>query len=162
MSTVKKVRKRRKPMTAEQRKAAAERLAKARKKKKPAELKSIHENVRNLDEEDFLCYENVKRWIDTQTKIQSMLKKKVRDGERHANSKLNTCNTYLVQLKSYLRDGIWTSLFVGEYMDILIREPQTNQHDYEEYRYLHRNRYRIGYRLIEEPNSICFEGRENG
>tara|TARA_E500000318_G_scaffold110618_1_gene126603 strand:- start:7898 stop:8398 length:501 start_codon:yes stop_codon:yes gene_type:complete len=161
MDTVKKVRKRRKSMTPEQRKEASERLKVARAKKKPTELKSIAKSVLNLDEDDELSYQSVKRYIDTQTKINTYLKKQVRENVRHANSKLNTNNTYLSQLKSYLRDGIWTSLFVGEYMDILLKQPQHwDEEEYEEVRIFMGGRWSHGYRLIKEPNSICFYGRD--
>ena len=162
MSTVKKVRKRRKPMTDDQRKAAAERLAKARAKKKPTELKSIAKSVLELDEDDVLSYQSVKRCIDTQTKINAYLKKQVRENVRHANSKLNTNNTYLSQCKTYLRDGVWLSLFIGEYMDILLRKPhESSIKDYEEVRILLGGRYMTGYRLVDEPNSISFLGRDD-
>lgn len=46
-----KVRKKRKPMTPEQRAAAAERLALARAAKAPAKNVSIHESIRNLEDD---------------------------------------------------------------------------------------------------------------
>ena len=48
-------------MTPEQKAKAAERLKAARAKKKPAENKSIAKNVLELNEEDFLHHENVKK-----------------------------------------------------------------------------------------------------
>ena len=165
MTMEKKTRKRRKPMTPEQREKASERLRVARAKKKPTQLKSIAKSVLELDEDDVLSYQSVKRYIDTQTKINAYLKKQVRENVRHSNSKLNTNNTYLSQCKSYLRDGVWLSLFVGEYMDTLLKHPQHwNEEEYEDMRILIGGRWQYGYRLIKEPNSICFydrDGRED-
>ena len=147
-------------MTPEQKAKAAERLKAARAKKKPAENKSIAKSVVELDEEDFLHHENVKRWIKTQTDLQTYLKKQVRNNVRHANSKLNTSKNYVQQMRQYLREGIWLSLFAGEYMDILLKEPaEWQMEDYEDVRFIIGGRWGTGYRLIEEPNSICFEGR---
>ena len=60
-----KVRKKRKPMTEEQRKAAAERLAVARAKKAPSQNTSIHPSVLALPDDHYLSYKNVKGWIKT-------------------------------------------------------------------------------------------------
>jgi len=161
MNMEKKTRKRRKPMTAEQREKAAEILRVARAKKKPTELKSINKGVLELDEDDMLSYQSVKIYIDTQTKINSYLKKQVKENVRHSNSKLNTNNTYLSQLKSYLRDGVWVSLFIGEYMDTLLKQPQHwDEEEYEEIPIFIGGRWSRGYRLIKQPNSICFYDRD--
>ena len=162
MTDIKKVRKRRKPMTPEQRAEAAARLALAREKKKPAKLVSVAKGILELDDDDLFSYENVKKWIATQTEINKYLKKQVRENIRYANSKLNTNNTYLSQCKSYLRDGVWLSLFIGEYMDTLLRKPhESSIKDYEEVRILLGGRYMTGYRLVDEPNSISFLGRDD-
>ena len=159
MNTKKKVRK---PMTPEERAKASERLKVARAKKKPTELKSIAKGVLELDDDDILSYRSIKNCIATQTRINASLKKQVRDNVRRANSRLNTNNTYLHQCKSYLRDGVWLSLFVGEYMDMLLRKPhESSMKDYEEVKVLLDGRYMTAYRLIDEPNSICFEGRDD-
>ena len=66
---VKKVRKRRKPMTEEQRVAAAERLAIAREerfKKTPPKYKNIHPSVLAKPEDHTFSLKNVRQWIKTQ------------------------------------------------------------------------------------------------
>lgn len=162
MTDIKKVRKRRKPMTPEQRAEAAARLALAREKKKPAKLVSVAKGILELDDDDLFSYENVKKWIVTQTEINKYLKKQVKDNVRYSNSKLLTNNTYLHQCKAYLRSGVWESLFAGEYMDILLKKPhESSMKDYEEIRILIDGLYRYGYRLVDEPNSICFLGRDD-
>ena len=50
--------KKRKPMTEEQRQAAAERLAKAREAKGPAQYKNIHPDVVALPDEHYLSLKN--------------------------------------------------------------------------------------------------------
>ena len=60
-----KPKKKRKPMTEEQRKAAAERLAVARAKKAPSQNTSIHPSVLALPDDHYLSYKNVKGWIKT-------------------------------------------------------------------------------------------------
>ena len=59
----KKVRKKRKPMTPEQRIAAAERLERARAAKAPAKNQTIHQNVISLPDEHYLSAKKVKSWI---------------------------------------------------------------------------------------------------
>ena len=59
----KKVTRKRKPMTEEQKKAAAERLAKARAARGHDGSKSIHHSIRDLPEDDFLHWKKVKEWI---------------------------------------------------------------------------------------------------
>ena len=56
----------RKPMTPEQKAAAAERLVKARAAKAPAKNESIHPSVLSLDDDNTFSVKNVKSWIKTQ------------------------------------------------------------------------------------------------
>ncbi len=55
--------KKRKPMTEEQRKAAAERLAYARSMKKPPQYKNIHPNVLAIPEDNEFSVQSVKMYI---------------------------------------------------------------------------------------------------
>ena len=68
----KKVRKRRKPMSEEQRAAAAERLAIAREKrfkKNPPKYKNVHPSVLAKPDEDTFSLKNVRQWIKTQKEL---------------------------------------------------------------------------------------------
>ena len=67
-----KFKKPRKKMSAEQRAAAAERLAKARAKKAPAKNKSVHPSVLALPDDHYLSYVKVKQWIKTLQVIKEM------------------------------------------------------------------------------------------
>ena len=91
-SKKKKIRKPRKPMTDEQRQAAAERLKKAREaraKKNPNYGKSgLHSSLHNLDEDYALHPDKVKEWIKVQKELVSTEKRNERSNER---SEYNVC-----------------------------------------------------------------------
>ena len=73
-----KPRKRRKPMTPEQKAAAAERLAKARASKGPAKNTSLHHSLVGLPEEHMLHPDKVKKWIKTQKELASIARSDIR------------------------------------------------------------------------------------
>ena len=79
-SQVKKPRKKRKPMTPEQRQAAAERLALAREKKlkdNPPKNLSLHSSIRDLPESDPLHPKKVRQWIKTQKDLRASYRREV-------------------------------------------------------------------------------------
>jgi len=110
---VKKVRKRRKPMTEEQRAAAIERLAKARAAKKPAQNTSIHESIRDLPEDHDLHPDKVKEWIkDWKLRLKGM--------RHYANSKevkevakYYEVDGYIKNMQRYLDSGVWLDFWAG-------------------------------------------------
>jgi hypothetical protein len=109
--------KKKRKLTQEQKAAAAERLAKARANRAPSELKSVHPVVRDLPEDHDLSYKNVKAWIKTtQAKI-ATAKSEVKAGNKEANAKKIKLETYLSNLQSYIRTGVWVDLFWGEHME---------------------------------------------
>ena len=76
--TLPKKRKTRKPMSAEQKKAAGERLAIAREKRareNPPEYKSIHPDVLAKGDEHPWSHINVKKWIKTQKELLTVARK---------------------------------------------------------------------------------------
>ena len=76
-----KIRKKRKPMSEEQRKAAGERLAKARAKRQaanPPQYKYIHESVLALTEDDPFYFRKVQGWIKTQKEELSIARRDLR------------------------------------------------------------------------------------
>lgn len=114
---VKKPRKRRKPMSEEQRLAAAERLAKAREKRmkeNPPEYKSIHPDVVKLPEDHPLHMSKVKEWIKSNRERLSALNKAARANEKGALAKAVSLQGYIHNMERYLRDGIWLDMFYGE------------------------------------------------
>lgn len=109
-----KVRRKRKPMTPEQRAAAAERLAKARAAKAPAQNVSIHESIRDLDDEHPLSPKKVKDWIKA-------CREELKANRHHKTSKdakekaaWHSLESYIRNMQNYLSSGIWNDLYYGE------------------------------------------------
>lgn len=114
MNTVAKTRKKRKPMTAEQKAAAVERLAKARAAKAPAKQISVHESIRDLDADDALSPARVKSWIKS---CREELKatnyhKTSKDGKQKAA--WYSLEAYIRNMQTYLSSGVWLDFFYGE------------------------------------------------
>jgi len=105
---LKKVRKKRKPMTEEQKAAAVARLAKARAARGPAKNISIDESIRNLDAEHPLNPNKVKEWIKEQKELLQGLGKEAKDGKDPNLRKMYwDTETYIFNLQRYLNDGIY-------------------------------------------------------
>lgn len=120
-SKKKKIRKPRKPMTDEQRQAAAERLKKAREaraKKNPNYGKSgLHPSLHDMDEEHCLHPDKVKQWIKTQKDLLRTEKQGVRQKVKGAIARAANHESYIRACQRYLRDGDWTDNFYGEYQE---------------------------------------------
>ena len=117
----KKIRKRRKPMTEEQKQAAAARLEKAREAraaKNPDYGQSgIHVSLRDLPEDHPAHPNKVKKWIKTQKELAASERKSVKQGMKGAYSRQCTHEGYVRNLVKYLRDGDYVDDFYGEYME---------------------------------------------
>ena len=117
----KKVRKRRKPMTEEQRRAASERLEKARAaraaKNPDYGQSSIHASLRDLPDDHPAHPKKVKLWIKTQKELAASERKSVKQGVKGAYSKQCIHEAYVRNLVKYLRDGDYVDMFYGEYME---------------------------------------------
>ena len=117
----KKVRKPRKPMTEEQKQAAAARLEKAREAraaKNPDYGQSgIHVSLRDLPEDHPAHPNKVKKWIKTQKELAASERKSVKQGVKGAYSRQCTHEAYVRNLVKYLRDGDYVDMFYGEYME---------------------------------------------
>tara|TARA_Y100001970_G_C13833092_1_gene650713 strand:- start:47 stop:484 length:438 start_codon:yes stop_codon:yes gene_type:complete len=115
-----KVRKRRKPMTEEQRIAAAKRLAIAREKrfkKNPPKYKNIHPSVLAKPDDDTFSLINVRQWIKTQKGLLSKHRSDARMKVKGAIAKAASTEGYIRHCESYLRDGCWIDNFYGEYQE---------------------------------------------
>ena len=114
----KKRRKPRKPMSEEQRVAAAARLEKAREKRKAKNpdygMSGIHESLRNLPDEHPLHPKKVKQWIKSQKDFASSVRADVRRKVKGATAQLGIHEGYVRNMQRYLRDGDWTDMFYGE------------------------------------------------
>ena len=117
----KKIRKRRKPMTEEQKQAAAARLEKAREAraaKNPDYGQSgIHASLRDLPDDHPAHPKKVKRWIKTQKELAASERRAVKQGVKGAYSRQCTHEGYVRNLVKYLRDGDYVDMFYGEYME---------------------------------------------
>ena len=117
----KKLRKRRKPMTEEQKQAAAARLEKAREAraaKNPDYGQSgIHESLRDLPDDHPAHPKKVKLWIKTQKELAASERRAVKQGVKGAYSRQCTHEAYVRNLVKYLRDGDYVDMFYGEYME---------------------------------------------
>jgi hypothetical protein len=123
--TAPKKRKPRKPMTKEQKAAAAKRLEKAREAraaKNPDYGKSsIHESLRNLPDEHSLSPTKVKKWIKTQKDYVKSERQSVRQKVKGAEAKLRLHEGYIKNMQTYLRTGDWIDMFYGEHQEHKIR-----------------------------------------
>ena len=121
----KKIRKRRKPMTEEQRQAAAARLEKAREAraaKNPNYGQSgIHASLRDLPDDHPAHPKKVKQWIKTQKELAASERRAVKQGVKGAYSKQCNHEAYVRNLVKYLRDGDYVDMFYGEYMENRIK-----------------------------------------
>ena len=116
-----KVRKKRKPMSEEQRAAAAKRLEKAREKraeKNPDYGQSgIHPTLRDLPDDHFAHPKKVKQWIKTQKDLAKAERVGVKQGIKGAVARLANHEGYIRNCQQYLRDGDWVDNFYGEHQE---------------------------------------------
>ena len=110
-----KVRKKRKPMSAEQRIAAAERLEKARAAKAPAKNDSVCSYILEKGDDYFLSAKKVKVWIKTQKSLASSYRAEARRDVKGSHSKYHNSVAYVRHMQHYLKHGDWIDDFYGEY-----------------------------------------------
>ena len=110
-----KIKRRRKPMTPEQKAAAIERLAKAREAKGPAQHQNIHPEVLASPDDHFLSLKNVRSWIKSNKEQLSSLRGEVRRDVKGAKAKFHSVEGYIRHMQHYLKHGDWIDNFYGEY-----------------------------------------------
>jgi len=111
------VKKKRKPMTEEQKLAACERLAKARAAKPPAKNSSIHVSVLAIPEEDVLSIKNVQSWIKNQKEQLVEYRASVRRDIKGAIAQVSNCEGYIRNLQYYLKHGDYCDDRYGAYQE---------------------------------------------
>ena len=120
-----KVRKKRKPMTEEQRVAAAARLEKAREKRKEKNpdygQSALPSVLKDLSDDHMLHPKKVKVWIKTQKDLASTVRGEVRQKVKGAEARLLIHEGYIKHMQKYLRDGDWVDNFYGEHQQNKIR-----------------------------------------
>lgn len=118
--TKSKSRRRRKPMSEEQRSAAAERLKLAREKRakqNPPTYKNVHPTVLQRPDNDPLCFKNVKEWIKSNKAKLPALRQQVRQGVNSSVSQECMVKGYIANMEAYLKNGDWISDYYGEHME---------------------------------------------
>ena len=116
-----KPKRKRKPMTPEQKVAAAERLAKARAAKGPSKNTSIHHSLVGLPEEHMLHPDKVKKWIKTQKELASIARSNIRRKIKGAEAELANHEGYVRMCNTYLRNGDWCDNCYGEHQEKRIK-----------------------------------------
>ena len=113
--------KKRKPMTPEQKVAAAERLKKARAAKAPAKKSSIHPTVLAKGDEHFLSAKNVQSWIKNQKEQLTEYRHSARRDIKGAKAQVANCEGYIRNLQYYLRHGDYCDDRYGAYQEKRIK-----------------------------------------
>ena len=113
----KKPRKKRKPMTEEQRAAAIERLAKARAARGITGTKNVHPDVLALPEDNPLSYKNVKEWLTYNQDYLKSIKGQRDSKDRDQRREYQIVETYVKNLKTYIRDNVWNDHRYGKKME---------------------------------------------
>ena len=113
--------KKRKPMTPEQKIAAAERLKKARAAKAPAKKRSIHYTVLAKGDEHFLSAKNVQSWIKNQKEQLTEYRASARRDVKGAAAQVSNCEGYIRHLQYYLRHGDYCDDRYGAFQEKRIK-----------------------------------------
>ena len=113
----KKIRKKRKPMTEEQKAAAAEILAKARAARGITGTKNVHPDVLALPEDHPLAYAKVKQWLDYNKDRLKSIKHQKDSKESSLRMEYQITENYVKNLKVYIRDSVWCDHRYGERME---------------------------------------------
>lgn len=120
-SKPKKIRKKR-IMTEEQKQAARERLAKARENRGPSTNKLIAESVRNLPDEDTLSLKNVRPWLKENKELLASMRVYKDSKDPKERMSYQKVETYVSNIESYLRHGVWVDLFYGSQQQNKIKQ----------------------------------------
>ena len=113
----KKIRKKRKPMSEEQRAAAIERLAKARAARGITGTKGVHPDVLSLPEDHPLAYAKVKEWLDYNKDRLKSIKNQRDSKDREERMEFQIVENYVKNLKIYLKDNVWCDHRYGKKME---------------------------------------------
>ena len=113
--------KKRKPMTPEQKIAAAERLKKARAAKAPAKKSSVHHTVLAKPDEDMLSAKNVQSWIKNQKEQLTEYRHSARRDIKGAKAQVANCEGYIRNLQYYLRHGDYCDDRYGAFQEKRIK-----------------------------------------
>ena len=96
-----------------------DKMAKARAAKKPPTYKNIHEDVKNLPDDNTLSVKNVKGWEKHNKERVKDLKYKIRRMDKGKDRTLferevENRSVYLININKYLDTSTWLDLFYGK------------------------------------------------
>ena len=96
-----------------------DRMAKARAAKKPPTYKNIHEDVKNLPNDNTLSVKNVKEWEQHNKDRVKELKYKIRRMDKGKEKtllerELGNRKVYLMNITRYFDTSVWLDLFYGK------------------------------------------------
>jgi hypothetical protein len=112
-----KKKKKRKPMTEEQRTAAVERLAKARAARGITGTKNVHPDVLALPDDHILSYKNVKEWLDYNKDYLKSIKSQKDSSDRDERREYQIVEVYVKNLRIYMKDNVWCDHRYGKKME---------------------------------------------
>ena len=117
-----------------------DRMAKARAAKKPPKYKNIHEDVKNLPDDNVLSLKNVKEWEQHNKERVKELKYKIRRMDKGKEKtllerELENRKVYLMNIARYFDTSAWLDLFYGKDQEHKSRY-RTIAHAYDENGYI--------------------------
>ena len=112
-----KPRKKRKPMTEEQRAAAIERLAKARAARGITGTKNVHPDVLALPDDNALSYVKVKEWLTYNQDYLKSIKGQRDSKDSKERMEYQIVENYVKNLRVYIRDNVWLDHRYGKKME---------------------------------------------
>ena len=96
-----------------------DKMAKVRAAKKPPAYKNIHEDVKNLPDDNTLSVKNVKEWEKHNKERVKELKYKIRRMDKSKERtllerELGNREVYIMNIARYLDTSVWLDLFYGK------------------------------------------------
>ena len=96
-----------------------DKMAKVRAAKKPPAYKNIHEDVKNLSDDNTLSVKNVKEWEKHNKERVKELKYKIRRMDKGKEKtllerELGNREVYIMNIARYLDTSVWLDLFYGK------------------------------------------------
>ena len=117
-----------------------DKMAKVRAAKKPPAYKNIHEDVKNLPDDNTLSVKNVKGWEKHNKERVKDLKYKIRRMDKSKDRTLlerevENRSVYLININKYLDTSTWLDLFYGKDQEHKTRY-RTSAYAYDEEGYI--------------------------
>ena len=112
-----KPRKKRKPLTEEQKAKARENLAKARAARAPAKNSSVHPNVLALPDDHPLSAVRVKEWLKYNQDYLKSIKMQADSKDWKERREYRIVENYVKNLRIYLKDSVWCDHKYGQKME---------------------------------------------